>query len=152
MIYAQIIIGAAVIVLVLVSIVRYAIRIGDQCAFCGGRAIPLKRASTEDQETILAYFEKIEQRHPCADYVSVCTTCKRVDDGRLYPGTVIQGHYRCRSCGTAFPVDETMACDNCGAKHQWVAFEAFGGHLFFLPERQNDENANTQLDPIAGSR
>jgi len=117
-------------------IVRLAHRVGEQCAFCGGHAIPLKHVSESDRKNILSYFEKVEGRGPSVEYVFVCTDCKRVDDGRLFPGTVIQGHYRCRTCGTSFPIDEAMACDNCGAKYGWVPFEKFGGYQFFLPETE----------------
>jgi hypothetical protein len=118
--------------------------VGLECPFCFGHAKTLLGLDGEARLQILKYFKSVEDRVPIPDCVSVCLDCHRVNDDKISSYTIMGLAMRCKVCGKATVLDDSMVCKYCNTEYQWTSLAGCGDHLFLLPCRHS-EAANTNV-------
>jgi hypothetical protein len=150
------IIVSAVVLAGVIVMIRFLMRTGLMCQFCGATDVKVwDRLSDRQQRAILEYFMSHERREPDTSGVFVCDACRtvfddfsgekanrEVDSVVVGAGTRVKGLVTCKAwckvCNSMLlscdPDNEDIRCRTCGTRYEWRTHEA-SGYRFLMPPK-----------------
>lgn len=133
------VIPSLILLVGLVVLLKWAKAAGEDCVFCGGKALRLSNLPEEERDKVLAYFDRVEDRVPEFESVMVCLTCKKVKDGWFQGPTTIGMAAKCKVCKLGVVLNEDLSCPECDASYEWMTFPFSGDYQFLLPKVTDGE-------------
>jgi len=147
----------SVIVLALAALmVRFLMRRGIMCQFCGDDDCKVwDRVADDVKVVILEYFTSYEKRDPDTSGIFVCDQCKTVFDDfsgekasrEVDSATVVRGYQTkslvtcrtwCKVCNSLLqfcdPDNPDIRCRKCGTAYEWKTHEKSGYRFLMPPE------------------
>ena len=149
-VFATVVLGGAIV------LVRFSMRAGLMCQFCGATDVKVwGRLNDRQQKTINEYFMSHERRQPDTAGVFVCDACKTVFDdfsgekGNREVDSVVVGvgpkakglvtcKAWCKVCNSMMlscdPDNDNIHCRTCGTHYEWKTHAASGYRFLMPPE------------------